>query len=361
MPRFYTMQRRGARARDEVALQRWCIWLVIGLSLIALACGGDDPTTPAEEDAANATPAEQSNDAATAPPEQPSGGSRVRVVIEKPRARAGVLIDAADPAALADGLDVARVSRSVVRVQTISGSDVVSTGSGTIIDADGLILTSFQLIDPVGGQDQIVIDFFPTLDASSPSSFVAMLAAADPLLDLAVLRIVGGSGGRPIKPQAINLPALPLGDSDRVDPSTNLVAFGFSDDLGGRLGLSSARTAAFLNQIGVEAAPAWFETDVTLPAGYAGGALVNERGELVAVPTLARPDGLAPLAQARPIALALPLIEAARRGQANSLRANVAFSASSSRGSAPIFDLSFAVDLDRRGALADPALVFPAG
>ena len=191
MPRFDTMQRRGARARDEVALQRWCIWLVIGLSLIALACGGDDPTTPAEEDAANATPAEQGNDAATAPPEQPSGGSRVRVVIEKPRARAGLVIDAADPAALAGGLDVARVSRSLVRVQTISGSDVVSTGSGTIIDSDGLILTSFQLIDPVGGQDQIVIDFFPSLDANSPSSFVAVVAAADPLLDLAVLRIVG--------------------------------------------------------------------------------------------------------------------------------------------------------------------------
>ena len=74
MPRFDTMQRRGVRARDEVALQRWCIWLVIGLSLIALACGGDDPPTPAEEGAAHATPAEQGNDAATAPPEQPSGG-----------------------------------------------------------------------------------------------------------------------------------------------------------------------------------------------------------------------------------------------------------------------------------------------
>lgn len=342
-------------------MQRWCIWLVIGLSLIALACGGDDPTTPAVEDAANATPAEQNNDAVTAPPEQPSGRSRVRVVIEKPPARAGVVIDAADPAALVGGLDVARVSRSVVRVQTISGADVVSTGSGTIIDSAGLVLTSFQLIDPLGGYDQIVIEFFPSLDTSSPSSFVATLAAANPLLDLAVLRIVGGSGGNPIKPQAINLPALPLGDSDRVDPGTNLVALGFSDDLGGRLGLSSTRVSAFLNQIGVEAAPAWFETDVTLPASYAGGAIVNERGELVALPTLARPDGPAPLAQARPIALALPLIEAARRWQANSLRANPAFSASSSRASAPIFDLSFAVDLDRRGALADPALAFPGG
>ena len=82
-------------------------------------------------------------------------------------------------------------------------------GSGFIIDSDGLILTNSHV---VFGLQSLVV----TLDDGQ--IVPAKLVGADPIFDLAVIRIT--------KSKSSPLPTLKLGDSDQLRPGEEVVAIG---------------------------------------------------------------------------------------------------------------------------------------
>jgi serine protease Do len=140
-------------------------------------------------------------------------------------------------------------------------------GSGVIISPDGYIVTNNHVIDGA-------VDIRVTMTDRRILS--AKLIGADPLTDLAVIKIEGS-----------NLPSAPLGDSTQLHPGQTVLAFG--NPLGFRFTVTRGIVSA-LNRPNPYAAdrrsPGQFiQTDAAINPGNSGGPLVNAHGEVIGINT----------------------------------------------------------------------------
>jgi serine protease Do len=140
-------------------------------------------------------------------------------------------------------------------------------GSGVIISPDGYIVTNNHVID--GAMDIRVT-------MTDRRILPAKLIGADPLTDLAVIKIEGS-----------NLPSVPLGDSTQLHPGQTVLAFG--NPLGFRFTVTRGIVSA-LNRPNPYAAdrrsPGQFiQTDAAINPGNSGGPLVNAHGEVIGINT----------------------------------------------------------------------------
>jgi serine protease Do len=139
-------------------------------------------------------------------------------------------------------------------------------GSGVIISPDGYIVTNNHVIDGA-------VDIRVTL--TDRRILPAKLVGADPLTDLAVIKIDGS-----------NLPSVPLGDSTQLHPGQTVLAFG--NPLGFRFTVTRGIVSA-LNRPNPSAdrrSPGEFiQTDAAINPGNSGGPLVNAHGEVVGINT----------------------------------------------------------------------------
>ena len=140
-------------------------------------------------------------------------------------------------------------------------------GSGVIISPDGYIVTNNHVIDGA-------VDIRVTM--TDRRILPAKLIGADPLTDLAVIKIDG-----------TNLPSVPLGDSTQLHPGQTVLAFG--NPLGFRFTVTRGIVSA-LNRPNPFAAdrrsPGQFiQTDAAINPGNSGGPLVDARGEVIGINT----------------------------------------------------------------------------
>jgi serine protease Do len=140
-------------------------------------------------------------------------------------------------------------------------------GSGVIISPDGYIVTNTHVID--GAVDIRVI-------MSNREVLPAKLVGADPLTDLAVIKVNGS-----------NLPSVPWGNSSDLKPGQTVLAFG--NPYGFRFTVTRGIISA-LNRPNPDATdrrkPGEFiQTDAAINPGNSGGALVDARGELIGINT----------------------------------------------------------------------------
>lgn len=141
-----------------------------------------------------------------------------------------------------------------------------SSGSGLIFSKDGLILTNFHV---VFGQQLIIL----TLDGGK--KVIAKIIGADPLLDLAVLRI-------PPPPEGLSTAT--FGDSDAIKVGEEVLA------IGNPLGLEHTITRGIVSGVNriLPAAPLsiavpLIQTDAAINLGNSGGPLVNRCGEVIGI------------------------------------------------------------------------------
>lgn len=179
------------------------------------------------------------------------------------------------------------------------------TGSGTIVDPSGLILTNCHVANPralgmsAPAADVLAVAITQRSDEPPAITYVAQVAAQAPELDLAVLRIVAGSDGKPVK--NLNLPYVPLGDSDTLELGDVLSIFGYPGIGGETVTFTSGSVAGFTSEPKVKERRAWIKTDATIAGGNSGGTAVNDEGELVGIPTQAAAgSGVTPV-DARPV------------------------------------------------------------
>ena len=140
-------------------------------------------------------------------------------------------------------------------------------GSGVIISPDGYIVTNNHVIDGA-------VDIRVTM--SNREVLSAKLVGADPLTDLAVIKVNG-----------TNLPSVPWGNSANLHPGQTVLAFG--NPYGFRFTVTRGIISA-LNRPNPDASdrrkPGEFiQTDAAINPGNSGGALVNARGELIGINT----------------------------------------------------------------------------
>ena len=136
-------------------------------------------------------------------------------------------------------------------------------GSGVIVHANGTILTNHHVVD---GAEAIKVEL------KNNRIYDAKVIGSDPPSDLAVLKIDGK-----------DLPALMLGDSDRVRVGDIALA------IGNPLGIGQTVTAGIISAKGRSTGLSdgsfedFLQTDAPINQGNSGGALVNTEGELVGI------------------------------------------------------------------------------
>jgi S1-C subfamily serine protease len=158
-----------------------------------------------------------------------------------------------------------------------------AVGSGFIFDPSGLILTNSHV---AFSRQSLIVRL------EDETALPAELVGADPIFDIAVLRIA--------KPENRTLPTLPLGDSNTVHVGAVAIA------IGNPLGLDQSLTRGTVSAIN-RILPTTFSSlqepliqiDTPINPGNSGGPLLNQCGEVVGITT-------AVMAGAQNIGFAIP-------------------------------------------------------
>lgn len=134
-------------------------------------------------------------------------------------------------------------------------------GSGVIISADGYIVTNNHV---VAGADEILVKL------NDNTEYKGRIIGLDETTDLALVKV-----------EAKNLPAITIGNSDALKIGEWVLA------VGNPFNLTSTVTAGIVSakarSLGANGVESFIQTDAAINAGNSGGALVNERGELVGI------------------------------------------------------------------------------
>ena len=172
------------------------------------------------------------------------------------------------------------VRPAVVQIRVVSQSEPKagskaqqpqgSRGSGFIIHPDGYILTAQHVVDKAKEIEVRLADL---------ERLPAKLIAADSQVDLALLKIDAQR----------ELPVLPLGDSDGVKVGELAVIFGypFGRESSMNLGIVSRPGRTYQDSAGYE----MIQTDAGAYAGGSGGPLLNGRGHVIGMVTMASERG----------------------------------------------------------------------
>lgn len=134
-------------------------------------------------------------------------------------------------------------------------------GSGVIISADGYIVTNNHVVE---GADEILVKL------NDNTEYKGRVIGLDATTDLALIKV-----------EAKNLPAITIGNSDDLRIGQWVLA------VGNPFNLTSTVTAGIVSakarSIGANGVESFIQTDAAINRGNSGGALVNERGELVGI------------------------------------------------------------------------------
>ncbi len=179
------------------------------------------------------------------------------------------------------------------------------TGSGTIVDPSGIILTNCHVANPRAmgmsspQADGLAIAITQSSDEAPAITYFAEIAVQAPELDLAVLRITTELNGRAVK--NLRLPSVAVGDSGDLELGDTISIFGYPGIGGETVTFTSGSVAGFSHEQGVADRRAWIKTDATIAGGNSGGTAVNREGNLIGVPTQASAgSGVTPV-DARPV------------------------------------------------------------
>lgn len=226
------------------------------------------------------------------------------------------------------------------------------TGSGSIISPDGLILTNAHVVlsDRYYDVKDLIVALTINPDQPPERRFYAEVMQADAALDIAVIRVTRDLASNALDHAALGLPAVKLGDSNAVQLGDPIVILGYPGIGGDTITLTSGEAAGFTAEEGV-GNRAFIKTSATIAGGNSGGLAANARGELIGIPTQLGYGGdeefvdCRPLADTnrdgvvdeedncipvggfinalRPINLAMPFIEAARRGEVSIVQEHI--------------------------------------
>ena len=135
-----------------------------------------------------------------------------------------------------------------------------SLGSGVIVDAKGLVVTNFHVIE---GADEVKVAL------ADKREFEAKIVLKDPRTDLAVLRI---------KDSRERFPVLDFANSDEVQVGDVVLAIGNPFGVGQTVthGIVSALART---QVGICDYQFFIQTDAAINPGNSGGALVDMHGQ----------------------------------------------------------------------------------
>ncbi len=236
---------------------------------------------------------------------------------------------------------VARLERATVLISGLDANgEVAYIGSGTIVRADGYILTNAHVGKPSApglavqygiGQTEkdparLQVSLFQGEAKPAKALYIAKPVAYDGYVDAAVLKIVSTLDGKPVG--NLRLPTVPIGNSDRLRDGEQVTVVGYPGVGGGfegQINVSRGTVSGFQKDDHARSVRGWIKTDAAIAHGNSGGLAAASDGRLIGIPS--RFQCGSSLFQAgcnssddkqgkiRPINLALPIVKAAEAGR----------------------------------------------
>jgi serine protease Do len=167
-----------------------------------------------------------------------------------------------DTALTQDEATVVRVAREISPA-VVSVSQSEGSGSGIIVDRNGVVLTNAHVV----GQSRTV-----DVGLADGRTLTGQVAGVDRSIDVAVVRV-----------PAQNLPIAPIGDSDRLQVGQSAIA------IGNPLGLERTVTSGVVSAVNRNprgiALDGLIQTDAAISPGNSGGPLVDSRGRVIGINT----------------------------------------------------------------------------
>ena len=368
--------------------------VVLSVLLVGLACDLTGTETPTVAPTAAPT-----NAPTTVPTSIIKVVTATGQVVQPTQAVAPSPSPSSDNLSSAQKQQLAHATVRILLMKKKSGKLVpFGTGSGTIISKDGLILTNSHVADPMAmgapeeeSPDALVIELVDTEDQPPVPMYTAKLLASDGTLDLAVIRIDKKLDGSAVNLSSLNLPFVPIGDSDSVQFGDPVFVFGFPGIGGETITYTSGSVSGFdtMAPIGNRA---WMKTDATIAGGNSGGLASNTRAQIIGIPTrlgtssasnmtdcrliadtngdgrINENDTCVPtggfINAIRPVNWAKPLIEAGQKGVAytSPYEDQSTPTQTPSKNAAVKFDLNnWSTAVDENNCPSDPVKSFPTG
>jgi Do/DeqQ family serine protease len=178
------------------------------------------------------------------------------------------------------------------------GRDSRTVGSGVIVDASGVVVTNYHLIDDAT-KIEVALAGGREVDAD--------ILLLDRASDLAILQLIGENAG---------LPALELADSDQVHVGDLVLAIGNPYGLGQTV-TSGIISAMPRTQVGAAERQMFLQTDAAVNPGNSGGALIDMDGRVVGINSAiySRTGGSIGIAFAIPANLVRTFVDSAMGGE----------------------------------------------
>jgi serine protease Do len=188
----------------------------------------------------------------------------------------------------AEESNVIRIARQVSPAVVSVSQQEGGSGSGVIVQSDGVILTNAHVV----GMSRTV-----RVGLADGRRVDGRVLGRDPSLDVAVVRI-----------DVPNVPVAPIGDSDRLEVGQTAIA------IGNPLGLERTVTTGVISAINRSprgiALDGLIQTDAAISPGNSGGPLLDSRGRVIGINTaVLRAPGAQGLGFAVPIKLAQSVTE----------------------------------------------------
>jgi len=208
----------------------------------------------------------------------------------------------------------------------VDGLPVSFSGSGSIISADGLILTNAHVAAPeaeglaeqyaddeqVLNPDYVLVALTQGDDRPADPEYRARVVEADGFLDAAVLEIYADEDGNELD-QQLDLPTLPIGNSDALRTGDDVTVLGFPGiSQSGAVTITKGVISTFIpsERFGPRSE---IDTDTRIAPGNSGGAAINNDAEIIGIPSAYFGDSGVPIVSGRirPVNLVIGLVEAA--------------------------------------------------
>jgi Trypsin-like peptidase domain len=207
------------------------------------------------------------------------------------------------------------------------------SGSGTLISADGLILTNGHVAEPRAAGEAVSLGVPGSLlEANPPYLTVEMTTsggigpvvafyrakpvAVDGYLDMAVVQIYATNTGQLVDASSLHLPYLKVGDPSTLQLNSQVTVLGFPGvSESESLTVTTGGISAFVPDPDHHVSDPRFELETTarIAHGNSGGAAIDNTGKLIGVPSQGVPgQGNDVSFRLRSVSEARPLIDAAR-------------------------------------------------
>lgn len=169
---------------------------------------------------------------------------------------------------------------------------ITCLGSGTLVSADGLILTNAHIALPIGGcqSDRLIVALTLRLEEAPVPTYYAEVVNYNIGWNLAVLRITDTIDDLPVNREALSLPFVELGSSEEVRLDSTLSFVGYAaperDPAADSVSQVIRGTVSGFTAEARVGDRAWIKTRAAIPGTMSGGGAYDLEGRLVGVPTV---------------------------------------------------------------------------